>query len=57
MIRDTSNYRRSRKVSRRGITNDPTRRERGDQQARQGGRLTVDSRDRTTTETRRVENR
>ena len=40
-------YRVGRKVSHRGITNDPARREREHQRARPGGRLTVDGRSKT----------
>ena len=40
-------YRVGRKVSHRGITNDPARREREHQRARPGGRLTVDGRGKT----------
>ncbi len=59
MIRDTYNYnyRGGRKVSHRGTTNDPTHREREDQLAHPGGRLTVDSRGRTSIGARRVESR
>ena len=47
--RDTYNYtyRVGRKVSHRGITNNPARREREHQQVRPGGKLTVDSRAKT----------
>ena len=47
--RDTYNYtyRRGRKVSHRGITTDPARREREHQRARPGGKLTVDGRAKT----------
>ena len=37
-------YRMGRKVSHRGISNDPARREREHQRARPGGKLTVDGR-------------
>ena len=40
-------YRVGRKVSHRGVTNDPARREREHQRARPGGRLTVDGRGKT----------
>ena len=47
--RDTYNYtyRVGRRVSHRGITNDPSRREREHRRARPGGRLTVDGRAKT----------
>lgn len=47
--RDTHNYtyRVGRRVSHRGITNDPSRREREHRRARPGGRLTVDGRAKT----------
>ena len=56
--RDTYNYtyRRGRKVSHRGITNDPVRREREHQRAWPGGKLTVDGRAKTRAGARRVEN-
>ena len=59
MTRDTYNYtyRMGRKVSHRGITNDPARREREHQRARPGGKLTVDGRAKTRAGARRVENR
>ncbi len=40
-------YRVGRKVSHRGITNNPSRREREHQQARPGGKLMVDGRAKT----------
>ena len=57
--RDTYNYtyRRGRKVSHRGITTDPTRREREHQRARPGGKLTVDGRAKTRAGALRVERR
>ena len=57
MTRDTYNYtyRVGRKVSHRGITNDPARREREHQRARPGGKLTVDGRAKTRAGARRVE--
>ena len=59
MQRDTYNYtfRVGRKVSHRGITNDPARREREHQRVRPGGKLTVDGRAKTRAGARRVENR
>ena len=47
--RDTYNYdfRVGRKVSRRGITNNPERREKEHQRNRPGGKLTVDGRAKT----------
>ena len=47
--RDTYNYeyRVGRKVSRRGVTNDPARREREHQRQRPGGKLTVVGRAKT----------
>ena len=56
---DTYNYtfRVGRKVSHRGITNDPARREREHQRARPGGKLTVDGGAKTRAGARRVENR
>ena len=55
--RDTYNYtyRRGRKVSHRGITNNPSRREREHQAARPGGKLTVDGRAKTRAGALRVE--
>ena len=59
MTRDTYNYtyRVGRKVSHRGITNDPARREREHQRARPGGKLTADGRAKTRAGARRVEQR
>lgn len=56
---DTYNYtfRVGHKVSHRGITNDPARREREHQRARPGGKLTVDGGAKTRAGARRVENR
>lgn len=56
---DTYNYtfRVGRKVSHRGITNDPARREREHQRARPGGKLTVDGGAKTRAGARRVESR
>ena len=48
-------YRRGRKVSHRGITNNPTRREREHQRARPDGKLTVDGRAKTHVGAQRVE--
>ena len=55
--RDTYNYtyRVGRLISRRGITNNPARREREHQRARPGGKLTVDGRAKTRAGARRVE--
>lgn len=55
--RDTYNYtyREGRRVSHRGITNDPVRREREHQQARPGGKLTVDGQAKTRAGALRVE--
>lgn len=55
--RNTYNYtyRVGRRVSHRGITNNPARREREHQRARPGGKLTVDGRTKTRTGARRVE--
>ena len=55
--RDTYNYtfRVGRKVSHRGITNNPTRREREHQRVRPGGRLTVEGRAKTRAGALRVE--
>lgn len=57
--RDTYNYtyRVGRKVSHRGITNNPARREREHQRARPGGKLTVDGRAKTRIGAKRVERR
>ena len=57
--RDTYNYtyRVGRRVSHRGITNNPARREREHQRARPGGRLTVEGRAKTRARARRVEGR
>lgn len=57
MTRDTYNYtyRVGRKMSHRGITNDPARREREHQRSRPGGKLTVDGRAKTRAGARRVE--
>ena len=57
--RDTYNYtyRVGRRVSHRGITNNPSRREREHQRARPGGRLTIDGRAKTRAGARRVEAR
>ena len=55
--RDTYNYtyRMGRKVSHRGITNDPARREREHQRARPGGKLTVDGSPKTRAGAQKVE--
>ena len=55
--RDTVNYtyRRGRKVSHRGVTNNPARREREHQRKRPGGKLTVDGRPKTRAGALRVE--
>ena len=57
MTRDIYNYtyRVGRKVSHRGITNDPARREREHQRARPGGKLTVEGRAKTRAGARRAE--
>ena len=57
--RDTYNYtyRVGRRISHRGITNNPARREREHQRARPGGKLTVDGRARTRAGARRAESR
>lgn len=57
--RDTYNYtyRVGRRVSHRGITNNPARREREHQLARPGGKLTVDGRAKTRAGARRTESR
>ena len=57
--RDTFNYtyRIGHRVSHRGITNNPRRREREHQRARPGGKLTVDGRVKTRGGARRVERR
>ena len=59
MTRDTYNYtyRVGRKVSHRGVTNDPARREREHQQARPGGKLTVNGRAKTRAGALRAEGR
>ena len=59
MTRDTYNYtyRVGRKVSHRGITNDPARREREHQRARPGGKLTVNGRAKTRAGALRTERR
>ena len=59
MARDTYNYtyRVGRKVSHRGITNNPARREREHQRMRPGGKLTVSGRAKTRTGARSVESR
>ena len=58
-IRDTYNYtyRMGRKVSHRGITNDPARRESEHQRARPGGKLTVEGRAKTRAGARQIESR
>ena len=55
--RNTYNYayRVGRKVSHRGVTNNPTRREREHQRARPGGKLTVEGRAKTRTGALRTE--
>ena len=55
--RNTWNYtfRVGRKVSHRGVTNNPILRERQHQQVRPGGRLTVDGRAKTRASALRVE--
>lgn len=55
--RDTYNYtyRVGRKVSHRGITNDPGRREREHRRNRPGGKMTVDGRAKTRAGALRVE--
>ena len=53
----TYTYRMGRRVSHRGITNNPSRREREHQRARPGGKLTVDGRAKTRSGARRVESR
>ena len=57
MARRTYNYtfRVGRKVSHRGITNDPARREREHQRARRNGKLTVDGRAKTRAGALRIE--
>ncbi len=57
--RDTYNYtyRVGRKVSHRGITNNPSRRQSEHRSARPGGKLTVDGRAKTLAGARRVESR
>ena len=57
--RDTYNYtyRVGRRISHRGITNNPARREREHQQARPGGKLTVDGRAKTRAGALRAERR
>lgn len=57
--RDTYNYtyRVGRKVSHRGITNNPERREKEHQQNRPGGRMTVDGRAKTRQGALKVERR
>ena len=57
--RDTYNYtyQKGRKVSHRGITKDPARREREHQRERPGGKLTVDGRAKTRAGAQRVESR
>jgi predicted GIY-YIG superfamily endonuclease len=59
MPKNTYNYtyRVGRKVSHRGITNNPARREREHQRARPGGKLTVDGRAKTRAGARRAESR
>ena len=59
MTRDTYNYtyRVGRKVSHRGVTNDPARREREHQRARPGGKLTVNGRAKTRPGALRTERR
>lgn len=59
MARSTYNYtfRVGRRISHRGITNDPSRREREHQRVRPGGKLTVDGRAKTRFGARRVERR
>ena len=55
--RNTYNYtyRVGRKVARRGITNNPKRREAEHRRARSGGKLTVDGRAKTPAGARKVE--
>ena len=57
--RNTYNYtyRVGRRVARRGITNNPKRREREHQRALPGGKLTVDGRAKTRAGARKVERR
>ena len=57
--RNTFNYtfRVGRRVSHRGITNNPARRQREHRQARPGGRLTIDGRAKTRKGALRVERR
>ena len=57
--RNTYNYtyRVGRKVSHRGITNNPARREREHQRARPGGKLTVEGRAKTRAGALRLERR
>ena len=57
--RGTYNYTywMGRKISHRGITKDPARREREHQRARPGGKLTVDGRAKTRIGAKRVESR
>ncbi len=57
--RDTYNYtyRVGRKVSHRGITNNPSRRQSEHLSARPGGKLTVDGRAKTLAGARQVESR
>ena len=57
--RNTFNYtfRVGRKVSHRGITNNPARRESQHRQVRPGGKLTVNGRAKTRAGARRVERR
>ena len=57
--RDTYNYtyRVGRRVSHRGVTNNPSRRQGEHQRARPGGKLTVDGRAKTRAGALRVERR
>ena len=50
-------YRVGRKVSHRGISKDPQRRQREHQRARPGGKLTVDGRAKTRAGAERIERR
>lgn len=50
-------YRVGRRVSHRGITNNPARRQAERRRARPGGKLTVDGRAKTRANARRVERR
>ena len=59
MARSTYNYtfRVGRRISHRGITNNPARRQAEHRRARPGGKLTVDGRAKTRFGARRVERR